>query len=538
MDNTTQEINLLLINANKALNNKNYNLAKNCLEQILIKKPNLFEANFNLGVLNFQLGNLNSSINFLERSKQINPKIAQVYFYLGLIHNKKREVDLSIKNFKKVLEIDPNNSFAHYNLGTQYKEISKYEEAEKYLKYSIKINSNFENAYSNLFDLYDKSNQTLKYEKLLNKALKNLSNKSLLAFYKGVHEYKKKNYEKTIETFKKLNLEEKNFAQNVIRVGILAKSYDQINKFDKAYKYFSINNNLTEKYYGEKIDKNIFLQYVEQRKDFFENFNKENWTNYPPISKCEPIFLIGFPRSGTTLLDTILRTSNFIEVIEEKPTIKNFLIEIEKTTKNEFSRLNNLDNNFISRMQSFYLKERNKYYDNKNAKIIIDKMPLNIIHVAEILRFFPKAKFIFALRHPYDSVLSCFMQNFTLNPAMKNFLSIESASYLYNLVMNLWKIYEKNFSPNVHIIKYEDIVKDFELSTKNIFTFLDLQWSEKIKEFYNTALNRKDMSTPSYNQVTSPLYIKSIDRWKNYRGEFSNVKKYLDKWVKEFNYEL
>ena len=76
------------------------------------------------------------------------------------------------------------------------------------------------------------------------------------------------------------------------------------------------------------------------------------------------------------------------------------------------------------------------------------------------------------------------------------------------------------------------------MSTKNIFTFLDLQWSEKIKEFYNTALNRKDMSTPSYNQVTSPLYIKSIDRWKNYRGEFSNVKKYLDKWVKEFNYEL
>mgnify|MGYP001157417422 CR=1 FL=1 len=257
MNNTTQEINLLLINANKALNKKKYNLAKSYLEQILIKRPNLFEANFNLGVLNFQLGNLNPSINFLEKSKEINPRIAQVYFYLGLIYNKKKEVDLSIKNFKKVLEIDPNNSFAYYNLGTQFKEISQYEEAEKYLKNSIKINSNFENAYSNLFDLYDKSNQTLKYEKLLNKASKNLSNKSLLAFYKGVHEYKKKRYKKTIETFKNLNLEEKNFAQDVIRVGILAKSYDQINKFDDAYKYFSINNNLAEKYYGEKIDKNI-----------------------------------------------------------------------------------------------------------------------------------------------------------------------------------------------------------------------------------------------------------------------------------------
>ena len=75
-------------------------------------------------------------------------------------------------------------------------------------------------------------------------------------------------------------------------------------------------------------------------------------------------------------------------------------------------------------MQKFYFSERSKFLDNKKANIVIDKLPLNIVHVGEIVRFFPKAKFIFALRHPYDSVLSCFMQHFTLNPAMKNFLNI------------------------------------------------------------------------------------------------------------------
>ena len=116
------------------------------------------------------------------------------------------------------------------------------------------------------------------------------------------------------------------------------------------------------------------------------------------------------------------------------------MIRLEKKTKNNLNNLDNLDDDFIKEMQNFYFFEREKYIKNKNTKIIIDKLPLNIIHIGEILRFFPNAKFILALRHPYDSVLSCFMQQFTLNPAMKNFLTINSGAYLYDLVMSLWEI--------------------------------------------------------------------------------------------------
>ena len=130
------------------------------------------------------------------------------------------------------------------------------------------------------------------------------------------------------------------------------------------------------------------------------------------------------------------------------------------------------------------------------------------------------------------------MQQFELNPAMKNFLSIESSAYLYDLVMKLWKIYMKNFSINFHYIKYEEVVINFETTTKEIFNFLSLDWSDKTKDFYITAKNRKAISTPSYNQVTSPIYLKSLDRWKNYKDYFKGSKKYLDKWVNEFNYEI
>jgi len=165
-------------------------------------------------------------------------------------------------------------------------------------------------------------------------------------------------------------------------------------------------------------------------------------------------------------------------------------------------------------------------------------MPLNIIHIAEILRFFPNAKFIFALRNPYDSVLSCFMQQFELNPAMKNFTSLESSVFLYDLVMKLWTIYRDVFSINYHFIKYEDVVTDFEKTTKEIFKFLEIDWSDNTKNFYINAQKRLNISTPSHNQVTSPLYTRSISRWKNYEKEFKGLKNILDPWLDEFNYKI
>ena len=115
---------------------------------------------------------------------------------------------------------------------------------------------------------------------------------------------------------------------------MLAKSYDQIEKFDQALKYFKKNNELVNIYYGKNIDENIYTRYVDIRINFFENFEPHDWKQYSVNNKLvDPIFLIGFPRSGTTLLDSIFRTNENVEVIEEKPIVKNFLIQLEKKNK-------------------------------------------------------------------------------------------------------------------------------------------------------------------------------------------------------------
>ncbi len=462
-----------------------------------------------------------------------------MYNNLGVAYEKKGENNQAIKNYEKAIEIDSKNSLAFFNLGTIYKKKNIIDKAEDYLKKSIDFDPNFIPSYNNLIDLYDRSNQIEKYGELLNKAENLIKDKSIVNLYTGIHEYKKKKYKKTIEILENLNLQENYYLQNIYRNGILAKCYDQIQVFDKAFFYFKKNNELVNYYQGKKIDKEIYIKYIKQRINFFEQIKKNNWKTNKILKKNkDPIFLIGFPRSGTTLLDTIFRTNNDVEVIEEKPILKNFLIKLEKKTKNKLMKLNDLSEDDIIEMQTFYFKEREQYQKNNKAKLVIDKLPLNMIHIGEILRFFPDAKFVFALRHPYDSVLSCFMQQFELNSAMKNFLSIESSACLYDLVMRLWKIYLKKFSFNFHYIKYEEVVTNFDKTTKEIFEFLNLDWSNKTKEFYLTAKKRVDIITPSYNQVTSPIYSKSLNRWKNYEEHFKDVKKYLDKWVKEFNYNI
>ena len=539
MNKITLNTNHLVINALTAIKNKNYIEAKNLLEKAISIQPDMFEANHNLAILNFQLGNLDSSILYFEKSKKIKPKFSQVYFNLALAYDKKKNIDLAIINFKKVIKLDPNNSLALYNIGHLYKQKLETIKAEEYLGKSLDLNPNFIKTYDDLFSLYDQSSQIEKFSNLLDKAKKILSEKDLVSFYEAIFMYNQKNFKQTIQILENIDLKENYVSQNINKHSLLAKSYDQTSNFEKAYNHFKINNQLMNESYGKGVNEKSFIELVTQRINFFKNFNINRWKQHQLKDEFfQPIFLIGFPRSGTTLLDTILRTNKSIEIIEEKPVLRNFLRNLDIKIKNNFNHLDNLDKKFIQNMQNFYFEEREQYLENKKTKIVIDKMPLNIIYIAEILRFFPNAKFIFALRNPYDSVLSCFMQQFELNPAMKNFTSLESSVILYDLVMKLWTIYRDIFSINFHFIKYEDIVTDFEKTTKEIFKFLEIDWSDNTKNFHITAKKRLNISTPSHNQVTSPLYTRSISRWKNYEKEFKGLNNILDPWLDEFNYKI
>ncbi len=514
-----------------------YNEAKDYMEKANSINPNLPELNNNLGLVYLNLNELEKSINYFQKAIKLNKNYILAYTNLGMAHINLKNVPEAKKSYLRALEIDPSNLLANYNYANLLKRLGDHENSENYYKKSIEINPNYLPSYNNVLDLYDKSNQNEKLHNLINKAEKIFKNHQVIKSFKAKLLYKNKNYKEVVSLLEDTKFLPEQIVQKQASYEVLAKSYDKVGDYAKAFELFQTLNDLMDQGKDKTVDKNIYVKTTKDRLNFFSNPKISNW-NPPQIfdERRDPYFLIGFPRSGTTLLDTILRSHPSIEVLEEIPIINRFIDHLYINKGFTLENLENTDPKLIKEMRDYYFNQIENYKKNKDKKITIDKMPLNIVHVGEILRFFPNAKFILSLRHPYDCVLSCFMQNFMLNHAMANFLNLDDSLRLYDLTMSLWKKYTNVLKIDHHIIRYEDLISNFEKTIRGLLEFLKVKWSNNVTEFYKTAEKRGIINTPSYNQVSQPIYTNSMYRWKNYEKEFKKSNISLENWVKEFNY--
>ena len=141
------------------------------------------------------------------------------------------------------------------------------------------------------------------------------------------------------------------------------------------------------------------------------------------------------------------------------------------------------------------------------------------------------------VRHPCDSILSCFIQNFQPNNAMVNFYSLKDASVLYNKILSLWKLYESSIPLNVHYVYYENLVDNINKEVKKITSFLNINFLDSIINYQKTAMKRyEQITTPSYSQVTEALYSRSKFRWNNYNKFFKSILPEINYWIKYWNY--
>ncbi len=445
---------------------------------------------------------------------------------------------LNLDTFKKKKDY----YFIYFLSGLYYEKELEFVKAIDSFKNSISCNKYFFDSYPKILNNLESINDLINLKKYIDNGFINFKNqeyKNILVLFDCIYLNRIKEYKNSQRKIENNKLNEK-FANNIdyqiLLLDLQSKNSEKLKEYGIAFNKVTLRNTKTKNLKSNLgYSENVMFDIIEKYKNFYNkgmlnSINKR--LRYKDDSNL--IFLIGFPRSGTTLLDTILRTHSNIKVLEEKPYLLNLRHQFFEKYNNKISALKNIKQDEKDHIRNTYF-QKIKLHKYEEENIIIDKLPLSMIEIGFIKCIFPNSRIILALRHPCDVVVSCFFSSFKINDAMVNFLSWENTIKFYNNVNELFEFYENEFDLKYHKIKYEDVVFDFKTQITSLLNYLELNYEKGLEEFYLTAKKRNKISTPSYNQVINPLYTSSIGRWKNYI-EIKNPENELKKWINKFNY--
>lgn len=255
----------------------------------------------------------------------------------------------------------------------------------------------------------------------------------------------------------------------------------------------------------------------------------------PPDARNDVVQMLGFPRSGTTLLENALAAHPLIETFEEIPSLQALTERTERRGQLPDTRAAGQIAALLAARAAYY-EEIDLRRQKPDATVLVDKYPIRSGEADFLARLFPSWRYIFAVRHPFDVVLSCFRQRFAPNPAMENFRTFGGAVRLYDFVMSEWFAVHGLDDASVKYVRYDELVGDFPLVTEDVLRFLGLGWDNAVSEFAAAADSRATR-TPSYQKVRQGLGLGVQSSWQNYRFLFDDESaRPLFKWAEFFGY--
>jgi tetratricopeptide (TPR) repeat protein len=263
--------------------------------------------------------------------------------------------------------------------------------------------------------------------------------------------------------------------------------------------------------------------------DALQAGNARDWAQ-KPLGQA-PVFLLGFPRSGTTLLGQILAAHPKIQVLEEQPLLK-AVVEEQLLPEGGVSRLATLSQGERERYRALFWSGAGGAGDYQ----LVDQGPFNTLYLPAIAALFPGAQVIFALRDPRDVVFSCFRQSFVMHRFTFEFLSLERAATFYSRTMRLAETARTRLPLRFHDVRNEDLIGDFDGTVRSLCDALGIAWNSAMAGFAGAARGRA-IATPSAAQVAGGLSNEGIGRWRRYEKQLAPVLPVLEPWVKRFGYE-
>ncbi|HEV7613014.1 MAG TPA: sulfotransferase [Steroidobacteraceae bacterium] len=259
-------------------------------------------------------------------------------------------------------------------------------------------------------------------------------------------------------------------------------------------------------------------------------------TGAPPAVHS-PIFVVGFPRSGTTLLELTLDAHPMLRSMDEQPFVQNALEDILAKGITYPERLGALTRADLDELRARYYERVRKKAPLDQGQRVVDKNPLNILRLPVIRRVFPNSPILLIVRHPCDVILSCFMQHFRAPDFAMLCSEMPSLTLGYRKTFDFWYDQAALLSPRVLEVRYESFVSDFGIQVRRIAEFLELPWDSAMLEPAERARSKGYISTPSYSQVVQPVTQKAVGRWHAYRKYLEPALPVLAPYLQRWGYD-
>jgi tetratricopeptide (TPR) repeat protein len=507
-------------------------------------KPDYAEAHYNLGIALNDLGKHEQAITSYTKALQIKPDYAEVQNNLGIALSDLQKHEEAIASYTKALQIKPDYAEAHNNLGNTLNNLGKHEQAIASLTKALQIKPDYAEAHNNLGNVLKELGKheeaIASYSKALQlkpdyaKAHNNLGNVLKVV---GKHEEAiasltkalqiKPDYAEaqrvlgTIKTYKTNDpqiarmldlVADPSISENEkMHLGFaLGKAFDDIGDAERAFRYFLEGNHLRKKELGYNIDSDKRL--FSLIKSTFATDKLPTLEEIQPVTgyKKQPIFIVGMPRSGTTLVEQILASHSQIygagELIFLNKIVKPVLRNIKKP------HFNKLTINTIISVLNSYLAKLDNLGDGEPR--ITDKMPLNFRWIGFILTAMPEAKVINLQRDPVATCWSVFKQGFSSKGNGYAYDLVDVAEY-YKLYIDLMDFWRGRFPNQFYDLDYESLTENQEEETRKLIKYCALDWEDQCLEFHKT---KRAVNTASSFQVRQAMYKGSSEAWRKYEA--------------------
>ena len=514
--------------------------AANCYERALVIQPDYIEVHNNLGNAFNLLGQTDEALNSYKQALSINPDYADAHNNLGIIHHEMGQLDEAIKCYEKTIAINPENAEAHNNLGVTLNKLTQFHEAINCYEQALAINPNYDESYFNLgTTLYelgrnDEALNSYKQTLIINPdyadAYNNIGNilQELGQFDEAFSNYVyalaidpdnaefhrnlalMKNYKKgdtqVIKMQSLLSDDNLSKSERIQLCFALAKAYDDLGEKDELFKILNQGNYLRKDELNYSIEKDLNNHSL-FRKMFVSNI--ENSSSYDSLS-IRPIFIVGMPRSGTTLVEQIISSHHKVHGAGELNALDNLIAPI----MNNYSTHNNSlsEKNFLSIRQGYSKKLSNL---NVIESVITDKMPTNFKNIGFILKAFPEAKIIHLKRDAMAICWSIYQRYFPAE-GIGFAYDMEDLGEFYNSYTEMMTFWHELFPNQIYDISYEDLTTNQEQETKKLLEYCELDWDKNCLNFHK---NKRAVKTSSSFQVKEKMYQGSSDVWTKYKTQ-------------------